>query len=140
MVVPPDLSPLGLTTAEIVNARGSDTLWGEGLYERGVVAQYSNDGQVAVWIAALRHDTREDARTSFAGMVAWSEGSCRQYRYGRMGATGLIECRFTDAYDKTFLNGNWIIDVIVLDRAPAPADQFVDQVRDAIVAHWRTLK
>jgi hypothetical protein len=138
-IFPPDLSALGLGAPQIVEARGSNSLWTEGTYVDGAVAEYRLNGQAALWIAALRYDSSRAATNQFEGYIAWAEENCDRYTYGTLGASGRIECKASDDYNKTLHRRIWIVDVVATDAAPMPPRQLVDDARDAMAQHWKTL-
>lgn len=138
-ILPPDLSVLGLGMPEIVEARGSDSLWTEGMYVDGAVAEYSVNGEVVLWMAALRYRSSWAAGNEFESVVAWAQENCDRYTYGSIGASGRIECEAWGGYNKTFLQGIWIVDVVATGAGPVPPRQLVDGARDALAQHWKTL-
>jgi hypothetical protein len=139
-LLPPDLSALGLGAARIVDARGSNSLWTDGTYVDGAVAEYRVNGQAALWVASLRYGSSRAATYQFEGYMGWAEENCGLYLYGSLGSSGRIECRASDYYNKTYLHENWIVDVFATDAAPVPPRQLVDDARDALAQHWKTLR
>jgi len=138
-ILPPNLNDLGLGDAIILDARISESIWSEGTYDHGAVAEYTVDSETAVWIAALRYDESDDAGDEYAGMVSWAEENCGWHGWIRIGGAGIINCGWSDAFNKTLMNDIWIVDIIAQDTVPTPPDEFVNRVRDAIAEHWDTL-
>ena len=138
-ILPPDLSALGLGVPEIVEARGSDSLWTEGMYVDGAVAEYSVNAEVVLWMAALRYGSSWAAGNEFEGYVAWAEENCGRSSYVTLGGWGRIECEAWGGYNKTFRQGIWIVDVVATGAGPVPPRQLVDSARDALAQHWKTL-
>jgi uncharacterized RDD family membrane protein YckC len=133
-----DLSHLGLEAGQVQSARDQVT-WADGRYEDGALVVYKAGAESVVAVWALRYATKQAAGNDYSSLQAWVEGNCRLSSRIYIGNAGVIHCQFSNGYDKTFWNGQWIVDIMALEGAEATPDVLVDQVRDAVAAHWRTM-
>lgn len=139
-LVPAEMGDLGVGRARTAPARDSDTMWSDGFYNSGVVAEYGLDDRPALWLAVLRYDTPEDAAAEFDVMSSWAEQYCAQYTWSTQGTAALVTCGMPDGHKKTFRQDSWIVDIAATIAAPVPPRQLVDDARDAIAQHWKTLQ
>lgn len=134
-----DLSPFGLEAGQIKNARYEDT-WANGQYEDGVLIEFKSDAKTVVTIWALRYADALAAGDDYSVVRAYAEGgSCRAYATAYLGYSGMIHCQFSDGYTKIFWKDSWIVDITILEGTDLPPEILVDQVRDALTAHWKTI-
>jgi uncharacterized RDD family membrane protein YckC len=139
-VIPPDLSALGLGTPTFFSPDQQGSMWQDFGYEDGVVAVYDVRARDALIIAALRYSGSRSAGSDFESMTQWAKENCGLYFFKWTGpSAGFINCTLNDAYNQTFWNGDWIIDVFVTTAASPRPQDLIDEVRDAIAEHWRTL-
>ncbi len=135
-----DLSQLGLQPGPIQNARDEET-WANGGYQDGVLITYHSGAKTLVSIWALKYGQKEAAGNDYASTRAYVEGGgCGAYATAYFGSAGILHCQFTDAYVKLFWDNYWIINILALDGTDLPAERLVDEVRDALAAHWRDLE
>ena len=137
-VVRVDLSHLGLRAGEIQDAH-ADPSWADGGYDEGVFIPYGVGAEAVVGIWALRYQTEWAAGNDYSSVQAWAQDNCGQLVTAELGSTGVIRCQLNNGYDKIFWQGEWIVDVTALEGSQFSPDVLVDQVRDALVAHWHTL-
>ena len=131
-----DLSHLGLEAGQMQNARDEET-WAEGQYEAGTFIAYKSKGKEAVGLWVLRYADREIAADDFTSMQAFAEQTCPVNTWAQLLATGIIHCSFSDAHIKVFWSDYWIVNIMALDGTGIAPDILLDQVRDAISAHWK---
>lgn len=139
MLIKVNMASIGLEVGEIRNARGSKA-WANGIYKEGVLIIYESGAKrilTNVW--ALQYETKQAAGNDFNSVRAWIEGgNCGRYSWVTSGNAGVITCQFSDGYNKILWNDYWILDILAMEGSKFTPDVLVDQVRDAIAAHWRT--
>jgi hypothetical protein len=135
-----DLSQLGLEVDQIQDARDEES-WAGGGYEEGVLITYESGGERVVAVWALRYETEQAANNDYSSAQAWTgvPGICGMSSYAHWGNSGVIRCWFGNSYDKILWNDTWIVDIVALEGSESTADVLVDQVRDAIAAHWKVI-
>jgi len=132
-----DLSHLGLELGQVQNARDQET-WANGSYEEGVLVTYVAEAKDVVAIWALRYKDDLSASNDYRSVQAYAAeaGVCGRNTYAYKGNTGVIHCQFSDAYQKLFWKDNRIVSILALEGTGLSPEILVDQVRDAIAAHW----
>jgi hypothetical protein len=133
-----DLSNLGLEARQMQNAREEET-WADGQYEAGVLIKYEAKGKEVVSIWALRYADRETAAEDFTSVQSFAQQTCPVNIWAQLLATGIIHCSFSDAHIKVFWSDYWIVNIMALDGTGIAPDILLDQVRDAISAHWKLI-
>jgi hypothetical protein len=134
-VIDVDLSHLGLELSQAMDP-GEDDSWEGGQYDKGVLVSFESGGKDAVYIWALRYRDTSNANSDFASAMGWAEQNCGLYTWRNVGSSGIINCKYTDAYDRVLLNQNWILNIVALDRGSSNPEEMIDQVLAAISAHW----
>lgn len=130
-----DLSHLDLESSQVINAREEES-WELGQYEKGVLISFESDGKENVYIWALRYSEKNIARSDFDSTIVWAEENCAFHTWRVVENSGILNCKWTDAYDKILLNQYWILDVMALKGGNYPPDDTVDQVLKVISSHW----
>ncbi len=133
-----DLSHLGLEAGQMQSARDQET-WVGGSYEEGILITYESGTNSVVFVWALRYETTQAASNDYHFVIAAAEGFCGLTASASLGNTGMILCQFGNGYQKLFWNDYWIINIVAQEGAELTPDVLVNQVRDAIAAHWRTI-
>lgn len=133
-----DLSHLGLEAGKIQDARDEET-WAEGQYEAGTFIAYQSKGEEVVGIWALRYIDREAAAEDFTSVQSFAQQTCPVNTWAQLLAMGIIHCSFSDAHIKVFWSDYWIVNIMALDGTGIAPDVLLDQVRDAISAHWKLI-
>ena len=136
-VVTVDLSNLGLESGQILNAR-DDEAWSGGSYQDGALIIYESGTESIVAVWALRYEDKAAASGDYSSAQTWAAGNCGLSRYAYLGNSGIIHCQFREGVDKIFWNDYWIIDIFAREVTEYTPDILVDQVRDALAAHWKT--
>lgn len=134
-----DLSHLGLQASQVQDARDTDE-WSGGSYEEGAVITYDlgEENIVSVW--ALRYESGLVASNDFHSIRSYVEqGNCGVSSTAYLGTTGLIRCQFNDATIKMFWNDNWFVQIVALEGSELTPDVLVDEVRDVLADHWKTI-
>ena len=134
-VIDVDLSHLGLELAQIIDSR-DDEAWEYGQYASGVLVSFKSGTKDAVYIWALRYEDTSIARADFDSLAAWAEQDCRYYTWRILDSSGIIDCGYTDAYNKMLLNEHWILDILAFEGAGFTPNDLVDQVVASIADHW----
>jgi len=134
-VVAVDLSHLGLKVDQIQNARDEAT-WLDGRYREGVLATYEFGQTTAVAIWGLRYADEVVAGNAFDLALALSEDGCGVHTWASLGKSGVLQCGWSDGYDKLIWNENWIVVITAMEGTEFTPVVLVDKVRDAISAHW----
>lgn len=134
-VVSADLSGLGLIAGKPMDPRAGG-FWTEGNYEEGALLVYDSGGVEAVLIWALRYPDLATASGDFLGAAEWAESNCGQWFSVNALSSGVIHCQAADAYNKTFWNERWIVDIVALEGSELTPDILIDGVRDALAAQW----
>jgi uncharacterized RDD family membrane protein YckC len=140
-VIGVDLSSLGLKQNQVTDGRDPGNWSEEGDFEEGIMVTYGADANEFVAIWALRYDQKRTARNDYRstqGIVS-EPGNCGKSSYAYNANSGIIHCQFSDAYQKILWKDYWIINILALEGTQYTPDILVDQVRDAISAHWSTL-
>jgi hypothetical protein len=135
-----DLSHLGLEAGQVQSAR-DQVAWARGGYEDGALVVYEAGAESVVAVWALRYATKQAAGNDYRSLRASAKVSCGPSTVTTSGNAGVIHCQYDNGYNKAFWNGQWIIDIraVTLEGAELTPDVLVDQVRDAVAAHWRTM-
>lgn len=131
-----DLSHLGLEAGQMQNARDEET-WAEGRYEAGTFIAYELKGKEVVGLWALRYADRGIAAEDFTSVQTFAQLTCPVNIWAQWLATGIIHCSFSDAHIKVFWNDYWVVNIMALHGIGIAPDVLLDQVRDAISAHWK---
>jgi hypothetical protein len=122
---------------QVQNARDQET-WANGSYEEGVLVTYVAEAKDVVAIWALRYKDDLSASNDYRSVQAYAAEAevCGRNTYAYKGNIGVVHCQFRDAYQKLFWKDNWIVSILALEGAGLSPEILVDQVRDAIAAHW----
>lgn len=82
----------------------------------------------------------DEAAADFDDIWVWAEQQCASRLMVYDEGTGYVNCRFSNEGHKIYQQGRWIVHIFASDAAPAPPNEFVDTVRDAVAKHWETLE
>lgn len=131
-----DLQHLGLTMAQVTDARSTND-WAGGGYDTGAVVIYTAEQQEIVAITALQYSNIATASSEFRGFTDWAKENCPWYSYVASSNTGVIRCGGRGSHVKILWSGYWVLAIIALDGGQFPAQDLADKVRDAIAANWK---
>jgi len=143
LILPDQLSDIGLGPAAFLDAKSDESPWSELAFQEGVVAEYRAGNTPAAWIAVLDYRTDRAAEDDFFGVASWIKENCGAYMeatLGRQVTYTYRNCTVIAGTQKLFLNGSRIVHILVSDNAPEPPPDFIDQVRDALATHWKSLE
>lgn len=135
-----DLSNFGLVAGQIQDARVEET-WASANYADGAVVIYESGAQQVVGVWVMKYLDKDTARSDYMSVQASAKetGTCGRSFYAYNKSSGLLHCQFSDFYQKLFWNDMWIVNIVALEGANVTPDILVDQVRDALVSHWKAI-